>query len=54
MVHYTLQFFTNQNQSKLVLMMGIDCLNSFWNNQAFIIFMIKICVTLNHGQGQYH
>ena len=30
------------------------CLNSFLNNQTFIIFTIKICVTLNEGQGQYN
>ena len=30
------------------------CLNSFLNNQTNIIFTIKICVTLNEGQGQYN
>ena len=30
------------------------CLNSFWNNQTYIIFTIKICVTLNEGQGQHN
>ena len=32
------------------------CFDSFWNNRTFIIFMIKIkiCVTLNDGQGQYN
>ena len=31
------------------------CLNSFWNNRTFIIFMINLrsCVILNEGQGQY-
>ena len=28
-------------------------LNSFWNNWTFIIFTVKICMTLNEGQGQY-
>ena len=31
-----------------------DCLNSFWNNRTFIIFIIMIYVTLNEGQGQYN
>ena len=26
----------------------------FWNNRAFIIVMIKICVTLNEGQSQHN
>ena len=29
------------------------CLNSFENNQTFIIFMLKICVTMNEDQGHY-
>ena len=27
---------------------------SLWNNETFIIFMNKICVTLNEGQGQHN
>ena len=26
----------------------------FWNNQTFVSFMIKICLTLNEDQGQYN
>ena len=32
----------------------LEFLNGFGNNQTFILFMFKICVTLNQGQGQYN